>query len=203
MELILEDTQGVLTVPETTFKCDFNEALVHQVLVTYVTNSRQGTRSQKSRAQVAGSGKKPWRQKGTGRARAGSTKSPIWRSGGVTFAATPQEYDKKVNKKMYRGALRSIFSELIRQNRLVVVENFHMESPRTKLLIQKLKEMTLDNVLIIISQPNLNENLFLAARNLNRVSVQSVSNVDPNSLVSSRKALITVSAIKRIEEILA
>lgn len=149
MELVLKDAQSALTVSETTFGRDFNEALVHQVVVAYAAGARQGTRAQKTRAEVTGSGKKPWRQKGTGRARSGSIKSPIWRSGGVTFAARPQDHSQKVNKKMYRGALKSILSELVRQDRLIVVEKFSVEAPKTKLLAQKLKDMALEDVLII------------------------------------------------------
>ena len=149
MELVLKDAQSALTVSETTFGRDFNEALVHQVVVAYAAGARQGTRAQKTRAEVTGSGKKPWRQKGTGRARSGSIKSPIWRSGGVTFAARPQDHNQKVNKKMDRGALKSILSELVRQDRLIVVEKFSVEAPKTKLLAQKLKDMALEDVLII------------------------------------------------------
>lgn len=201
MELVTKDANSVLTVSETTFGRDFNEALVHQVVVAYAAGARQGTRAQKSRGEVTGSGKKPWRQKGTGRARAGTVKSPIWRSGGVTFAARPQDHSQKVNKKMYRGALRSIFSELLRQERLVVVEKFSVEEPKTKLLTQKLKAMSLTDVLIITSE--LDENLFLAARNLHTVDVRDVISIDPVSLIAFDKVVVTADAVKQIEEMLA
>ncbi|MFP3019410.1 MAG: 50S ribosomal protein L4 [Arsenophonus sp.] len=201
MELLIKDVQSTLIVSETTFGCDFNEALVHQVIVSYSAGSRQGTRSQKTRSEVSGSGKKPWRQKGTGRARAGSVKSPIWRSGGVTFAAKPQDHSQKVNKKMYRGALKSILSELVRQNRLIIFEKFVLEAPKTKLLVEKLKKMALDNVLILTN--NVNENLFLASRNLYKVDIRDAIHIDPISLVTFEKVIMTTDAAKKIEEILA
>ncbi|WP_294614704.1 50S ribosomal protein L4 [uncultured Gilliamella sp.] len=200
MELVVKDAQA-LSVSETTFGREFNEALVHQVVVAYAAAARQGTRAQKTRAEIAGSGKKPWRQKGTGRARSGSIKSPIWRSGGVTFAAKPQDHSQKVNRKMYRGALKSIFSELVRQERLIVVENFTVEAPKTKLLTQKLNEMNLNDVLIITSE--VDENLFLAARNLYKVDVRDVAGIDPVSLIAFDKVVITVDAVKQVEEKLA
>ena len=201
MELVTKDAQSALTVSETTFGREFNEALVHQVIVAYAAGARQGTRAQKTRAEVAGSGKKPWRQKGTGRARSGNVKSPIWRSGGVTFAAKPQDHSQKVNKKMYRGAIKSILSELVRQDRLVVVEKFEVAAPKTKVLVQKLKEMALDDVLIITA--DLDENLFLAARNLYKVDVRDVQAIDPVSLIAFEKVVITAEAVKQIEEMLA
>ena len=196
MELVLKDAQSALTVSETTFGRDFNEALVHQVVVAYAAGARQGTR-----AEVTGSGKKPWRQKGTGRARSGSIKSPIWRSGGVTFAARPQDHSQKVNKKMYRGALKSILSELVRQDRLIVVESFSVEAPKTKLLAQKLKDMALEDVLIITGE--LDENLFLAARNLHKVDVRDATGIDPVSLIAFDKVVMTADAVKQVEEMLA
>ncbi|MDB2386550.1 50S ribosomal protein L4 [Shewanella sp.] len=200
MELVLKDAQSALEVSETTFGRDFNEALVHQVVVAYAANARQGTRAQKTRAEVVGSGKKPWRQKGTGRARAGTVKGPIWRGGGVTFAAKAQDHSQKVNKKMYRGALKSIFSELVRQDRLVVVESFGVEAPKTKELKAKLAEMQLEDVLIVT--PEVDENLFLAARNLYKVDVRDVAGIDPVSLIAFNKVLVTAEAIKQIEEML-
>jgi len=196
MELVLKDAQSALTVSETTFGRDFNEALVHQVVVAYAAGARQGTRAQKTRAEVTGSGKKPWRQKGTGRARSGSIKSPIWRSGGVTFAARPQDHSK-----MYRGALKSILSELVRQDRLIVVEKFSVEAPKTKLLAQKLKDMALEDVLIITGE--LDENLFLAARNLHKVDVRDATGIDPVSLIAFDKVVMTADAVKQVEEMLA
>lgn len=201
MELVTKDAQSALTVSETTFGREFNEALVHQVVVAYAAGARQGSRAQKTRAEVSGSGKKPWRQKGTGRARAGDIKSPIWRSGGVTFAAKPQDHSQKVNKKMYRGAIKSILSELVRQDRLVVVEKFEIEAPKTKVLVQKLKDMALQDVLIVTA--SLNENLFLAARNLYKVDVRDVQGIDPVSLIAFDKVVMTVDAVKQIEEMLA
>ncbi|ABV85514.1 MULTISPECIES: 50S ribosomal protein L4 [Shewanella] len=200
MELVLKDAQSALEVSEATFGRDFNEALVHQVVVAYAANARQGTRAQKTRAEVTGSGKKPWRQKGTGRARAGTVKGPIWRGGGVTFAAKTQDHSQKVNKKMYRGALKSIFSELVRQDRLIVVESFGVEAPKTKELKAKLNEMQLEDVLIVT--PEVDENLFLAARNLYKVDVRDVAGIDPVSLIAFNKVLVTAEAIKQIEEML-
>lgn len=201
MELVLKDAQSALEVSETTFGRDFNEALVHQVVVAYAANARQGTRGQKTRAEVTGSGKKPWRQKGTGRARAGSVKGPIWRGGGVTFAAKTQDHSQKVNKKMYRGALKSILSELVRQDRLVVVESFSVEAPKTKELKAKLKAMNLEDVLIVTAE--VDENLFLAARNLYKVDVRDVAGLDPVSLIAFNTVLVTADAVKQIEEMLA
>ena len=200
MELVLKDAQSALEVSETTFGRDFNEALVHQVVVAYAANARQGTRGQKTRAEVHGTAKKPWRQKGTGRARSGDVKSPIWRGGGVTFAAKTQDHSQKVNKKMYRGALKSILSELVRQDRLVVVESFGVEAPKTKELKAKLAEMNLEDVLIVT--PEIDENLFLAARNLYKVDVRDVAGIDPVSLIAFNKVLVTADAIKQIEEML-
>ncbi len=201
MELQVKDAQSALTVSETTFGREFNEALIHQVVVAYAAGARQGSRAQKTRAEVSGSGKKPWRQKGTGRARSGDIKSPIWRSGGVTFAAKPQDHSQKVNKKMYRGAIKSILSELVRQDRLVVVEKFEIDAPKTKVLVQKLKDLALEDVLIITA--SLDENLFLAARNLYKVDVRDVQGIDPVSLIAFDKVVVTVDAVKQIEEMLA
>ncbi|MCW3171627.1 50S ribosomal protein L4 [Shewanella subflava] len=201
MELVLKDAQSALEVSETTFGRDFNEALVHQVVVAYAANARQGTRGQKTRAEVTGSGKKPWRQKGTGRARAGSVKGPIWRGGGVTFAAKTQDHSQKVNKKMYRGALKSILSELVRQDRLVVVESFSVDAPKTKELKAKLQAMNLEDVLIVTAE--VDENLFLAARNLYKVDVRDVAGLDPVSLIAFNTVLVTADAVKQIEEMLA
>lgn len=201
MELVMKDAKGALQVSETTFGREFNEALIHQVVVAYANGARQGTRAQKSRSEVSGGGKKPWRQKGTGRARAGSIRSPIWRSGGVTFAAKPQDHSQKVNKKMYRAALQSILSELVRQERLIVVEQFSIEAPKTKELVAKLKGLDLTDVLIVT--PEVDENLFLAARNLYKVDVRDVTGLDPVSLIAFDKVLITADAVKQIEEMLA
>jgi large subunit ribosomal protein L4 len=190
-----------LTVSETTFGRDFNEALVHQVVVAYAAGARQGTRAQKTRSEVSGGGAKPWRQKGTGRARAGTIRSPIWRTGGVTFAAKPQDHSQKVNKKMYRGAMKSILSELVRQERLIVVDNFSVEAPKTKELVAKLKELELTDALIVTSE--VDENLFLAARNLYKVDARDVAGIDPVSLIAFDKVVITAAAVKQVEEMLA
>ncbi len=201
MELVLKDAQSALEVNPTIFGREFNEALVHQVVVAYAAGARQGTRAQKTRAEVSGGGIKPWRQKGTGRARAGTISSPIFRKGGVTFASKPQDFSQKVNKKMYSGALRSILSELVRQERLVVVEKFGVEAPKTKELVAKLKALELNDVLIITSE--VDENLFLAARNLYKVDVRDAQGIDPVSLVAFDKVLITADAVKQLEERLA
>ena len=201
MELVLKDAGSALEVSEATFGRDFNEALVHQVVVAYAAGARQGSRKQKTRSEVSGGGAKPWKQKGTGRARAGTIRSPIWRSGGVTFAARPQDHSQKVNRKMYRAALQSIFSELVRQERLVVVENFAVETPKTKELVAKLKDLDLKDVLIVTEE--VEENMFLAARNLYKVDVRDVAGIDPVSLVGFDKILITAAAVKQIEEQLA
>jgi large subunit ribosomal protein L4 len=200
MELSLKDAAGALEVSEATFGLEFNEALVHQVVVAYAAGARQGTRAQKTRSEVSGGGAKPWRQKGTGRARAGTSRGPIWRSGGVTFAAKPQDHSQKVNRKMYRGAIKSILSELVRQDRLVVVENFTVETPKTKELVAKLNGLELKDVLIVT--PDVDENLFLSARNLYKVDVRDVGGIDPVSLVGFEKVLMTASAVKQIEEML-
>ena len=192
---------GKVEVSENTFARDYNEALIHQVVTAYLAGARQGTRAQKNRSAVAGGGKKPWRQKGTGRARAGTIRSPIWRSGGVTFAATPQEHSQKVNRKMYRSAMRSILSELARSERLVVVENMNLEQPKTKLLAEQLKGYGLDNVLIVASE--VDQNLYLASRNLHKVDVRDVEGVDPVSLIAFDKVVVTVDAVKKFEEALA
>jgi len=201
MELVLKDANSALEVSEATFGRDFNEALVHQVVVAFGAGARQGSRAQKTRSEVRGGGAKPWRQKGTGRARAGTIRSPIWRSGGVTFAAKPQDHSQKVNKKMYRGAIQSILSELVRQERLIVVEKFAVETPKTKELISKLKELELKDVLIVTSE--VDENLFLSARNLYKVDVRDVQGIDPVSLIAFEKVLITADAVKQLEESLA
>ncbi|MGM8852083.1 50S ribosomal protein L4 [Salinicola sp. V024] len=198
MNLNLVGAAGTVEVSEATFGKDFNEALVHQVVTAYLAAGRQGTRAQKNRSDVRGGGKKPWRQKGTGRARAGTIRSPIWRSGGVTFAARPQDYTQKVNRKMYRAAMRSILSELIRQDRLVLVEEFAVEAPRTKELVGKLKDLELEKVLIVTE--DIDEKLYLAARNIPNVDVVDAAAADPVSLIAFDKVLMTVSALRKFEE---
>ena len=192
---------GTVAVSEANFAREYNEALVHQVVTAFLSGARQGTRSQKTRSEVAGGGKKPWRQKGTGRARAGTIRSPIWRSGGVTFAAKPQDHSQKVNRKMYRAAMRSILSELARTDRLMIVEALDVEQPKTKLLVETLKGYGVDNVLIVAD--NVDKNLYLASRNLHKVDVRDVEGTDPVSLIAYEKVMITVDAIKKFEETLA
>ena len=192
---------GTVAVSEANFAREYNEALVHQVVTAYLSGARQGTRSQKTRSEVAGGGKKPWRQKGTGRARAGTIRSPIWRSGGVTFAAKPQDHSQKVNRKMYRAAMRSILSELARTDRLMIVEAFDVEQPKTKLLAETLKGYGVDNVLIVAD--NVDKNLYLASRNLHKVDVRDVEGADPVSLIAYDKVMFTVDAVKKFEEALA
>jgi len=190
-----------VSVSDAAFGREYNESLVHQVVTAYMAGARQGTRAQKTRSEVSGGGKKPWRQKGTGRARAGTIRSPIWRSGGVTFAAKPQDYTQKVNRKMYRAAIQVILSELVRQERLVVVEEFSVSAPKTKEMLAKLSGLSLDNVLVVSDE--LEENVYLAARNLPKVDVRDVQGIDPVSLVAHEKVLVTVPALKKIEEMLA
>ncbi|MDG1255083.1 MAG: 50S ribosomal protein L4 [Glaciecola sp.] len=201
MELTLKDANSILEVSDATFGLEFNEALVHQVVVAFGAGARQGTKAQKTRAEVRGGGKKPWNQKGTGRARAGTIRSPIWVGGGRAFAAKPRSFEQKVNKKMYRGAIRSILSELIRQDRLIVVEKFGVDAPKTKALLAQLSTYDLTDVLIVT--PEVDENLFLASRNLYKVDVRDVQGIDPVSLIAFEKVLITADAMKQLEEALA
>lgn len=188
-------------VNDQAFGREFNEALVHQVVVAYMNAGRAGTKAQKTRAEVRGGGRKPWRQKGTGSARAGSIRSPIWVGGGRAFAAKPRDYSQKVNRKMYRGALRSMLSELARQDRLVVVQSFEMDAPKTKQLVGRLKELDAERALILVEA--FEEKLFLAARNLPHVEVLPVAQLDPVSLARHAKVLVTVGALKMLEERLA
>ncbi len=190
--------KGSVDVAEAAFGAEFNEALVHQVVTAYLAGGRAGTKAQKNRSAVRGGGAKPWNQKGTGRARAGTIRSPIWVGGGRTFAAKPRSFEQKVNKKMYRAALRSMLSELIRQDRLVVVDELQLEAPKTKLLAAKLKEYELDNVLIL--NEAFDESVFLAARNLPNVGICDVASMDPVVLIRFDKVLVTVPALKLIEE---
>lgn len=191
---------GTVEVSDIAFGKEFNQDLVHQAVTAYLAGARQGTRAQKTRSEVSGGGKKPWRQKGTGRARAGTIRSPIWRTGGVTFAAKPQDHSQKLNRKMYRAALRSIMSELARQERLVVVESFDLEAPKTKALVQKLGDYGVQDVLIVTEE--VTENLYLSSRNLHKVDVRDAVGVDPVSLIRFEKVLVTVPALKKIEEML-
>jgi|TARA_R110002020_G_scaffold302052_1_gene517458 large subunit ribosomal protein L4 len=194
-------TGAAVELSDTAFGREFNEALVHQVVTAYLAGARQGTRAQKTRAEVSGGGIKPWRQKGTGRARAGSIRSPIWRGGGRTFAAKPQDWSQKVNRKMYRGAMQCILAELIRQERLILVEELSVSGPKTKELIAKLGELNASRALIVTKE--VDENLYLAARNIPHVNVLDTSEVDPVSLIAFDKVIMTVEAAKQFEEALA
>jgi large subunit ribosomal protein L4 len=193
-------TDKAVDVSETAFGRQYNEALVHQVVVAFMAGTRQGSKAQKTRSEVNGGGRKPFRQKGTGRARAGTIRSPIWRGGGATFAAKPRDHSQKVNKKMFRGAMQSILSELIRQDRLVVTEDFAVDAPKTKQMQARLKELDLENVLIVVEE--VDSNLYLAARNLRKVDVIDVQGVNPVNLIGFEKVLFTVGALKKAEEML-
>jgi large subunit ribosomal protein L4 len=202
MKLQLHGAAGKdLQVSEDAFGREFNEGLIHQVVTAYLASGRAGTKAQKTRAQVRGGGAKPWRQKGTGRARHGSIRSPIWVGGGRAFAASPRSYAQKVNRKMYRAAMRSLVSELIRQDRLTVVESLEIAEPRTKLMVAKLKELGVDNALVVVEA--FDENLFLAARNLPDIELLEVTAVDPVSLLRYDRVVMTVAAVRRLEEKLA
>ena len=202
MELKIEKSgkkqAGTMSVADNVFAAKFNEPLIHQVLVSYMAGSRSGTKAQKSRSEVRGGGRKPWRQKGTGRARAGSIRSPIWRGCGVTFAAKSRDFSKKINKKMFRGAMRSIFSELVRQERFVCVDEFDVSESKTKLVKEKLDKLGLKEVLIITE--GLSENLYLGVRNIPKVDVMDSSEIDPYSLIGFEKVLITQAAVEKVEE---
>ena len=189
---------GTVDVAESAFGAEFNEALVHQVVTAYLAGARAGTKAQKNRSAVRGGGIKPWRQKGTGRARAGTIRSPIWVGGGRAFAAQPRDYGQKVNKKMYRAALRSVMSELVRQERLVVVETMELEAPKTKLLATKMKELGVDNALIL--NEAFDEKLYLAARNLPNIGICDAASIDPVVLIRFEKVVVTLPALKLIEE---
>lgn len=201
MELQIVGKKKKLEVSEAVFGARYNEPLIHQVVTAYMAAGRAGTKAQKTRSEVSGGGIKPFRQKGGGRARAGTIRSPIWRKGGIVFAAKPRSFEQKVNKKMYRGAIRSILSELIRLDRLSVVESFEVETPKTKDLLAKLEKMNVGkNALLIIE--TVEENLYLATRNVPTIDVCDVAAVDPVSLIGTEKVLITAAALKQFEELL-
>jgi large subunit ribosomal protein L4 len=187
-----------IKVSEATFGRDFSEALVHQVVTAYMAGARAGTKAQKNRSAVSGGGRKPWKQKGTGRARAGTIRSPIWRGGGTTFAAVPRDHSQKVNRKMYRAGIQAILSELVRQDRLVVVESFELSGPRTKAMVEKLTGLEFSTGLIVANE--IDENVFLASRNLPGVYVLDVEGLDPVSLVGSEKVIMTVEAVEKVQE---
>jgi len=206
MELALTTATGKAStkkveVSDTTFARDYNEGLVHQIVTAYLAGARQGTRGQKTRSEVRGGGAKPFRQKGTGRARAGTIRSPLWRSGGVTFAAKNQDWSQKVNRKQYRAGMQAILSELVRQDRLVVVDKMEIAEPKTKLLADQLKKLGLDSVAIIVD--DMDNNLFFAARNLHKVGLSEAGVIDPLNLVRFDKVLVTVPALKKLEEMFA
>ena len=193
-------SKEAVNLSEVTFGREYNEALIHQVVVAYMATGRQGTKALKTRSEVRGGGAKPYRQKGTGRARAGTIRSPIWRGGGQTFAAKPRDYYQKVNKKMYRGAMRSILSELIRQDRIVVTKDVSIEGPKTKQVQNLLKDLALEDVLIVVEE--VDDNLYLGARNLKNVEVVDVQGINPVTLIRCKKVLFTVGALQKVEEVL-
>ena len=197
MELTVNGGKGI-KVSEATFGRDFSEALVHQVVTAYLAGARAGTKAQKNRSATSGGGTKPWRQKGTGRARAGTIRSPLWRSGGTTFAAAPRDHSQKVNRKMYRGAMQSILSELVRQDRLIVVDAFDLDEPKSKLLVEKLAALGFDTGLIVSDA--VSDNVYLASRNVPGVYTVDVSGIDPVSLVAAEKVILTVTAVEKIQE---
>ncbi len=200
MELTVNGSGSKVSLSQTAFGREFNESLVHQVVTAYLAKARQGSKKQKTRSEVSGGGKKPWKQKGSGRARAGTIRSPLWRGGGKAFAAVPRDFAQKVNKKMYRAAMQSILSELARQGRLVLVDSLVVEQPKTKIFADKLKGLDLTSVLIVAD--SVDENLYLASRNIPAVSVCDAVAVDPVSLISYEKVMLTVPALKKIEEML-
>lgn len=202
MELEIAGNQKKkIQLSERVFECNYNEALIHQVVTAFQAAARAGTHAQKNRSAVSGGGAKPFKQKGTGRARAGTIRSPLWRKGGVVFAAQPRSYEQKVNKKMYRGALRSILSELIRLKRLTVVDSIELDTHKTKSFLAKLNEYNLDKDILIITEA-VEENLYLAARNVPLVDVRDVAAIDPVCLVKANHILITAAALKQLEELL-
>ncbi|MDN5872456.1 MAG: 50S ribosomal protein L4 [Nitrococcus sp.] len=198
MELALREGVGAVQLSERIFAAELKEPLIHQVVVAYLAGGRAGSKAQKTRAAVRGGGGKPWRQKGTGRARAGSIRSPLWRGGGRSFAASPRDHAQKVNRKMYRGALRAILSELARQGRLCIVERFDLDQPKTKLLVDKLAGLDLTDALIVSN--DLSDNVCLAARNLPSVDVRATSRLNPVVLLRHESVLLTVDAVHRLEE---
>jgi large subunit ribosomal protein L4 len=201
MELQIQGGSGSVQVSDETFGQDFRESLVHQVVTACMAGTRAGTVRQKNRTEVSGGGAKPWRQKGTGRARSGTIRSPLWRTGGNAFAARPRDYTQKINRKMYRGAMRSILSELVRQDRLIAVDSIGVDAPKTRDLVAKLKALGADNALIISDAAD--DNLYLAARNIPQVAVCDAASADPVSLIGFEKVIVTANALKQLEERLA
>lgn len=201
MELAVANDSAGVTVSDATFGAQFKPALVHQVVTAYLAGGRAGSKAQKNRAAVSGGGKKPWRQKGTGRARAGTIRSPLWKGGGVTFAASPRDFGQKVNRKMYRGALRSIFGELLRQERLVVIKDLALTERKTRTLLARLQEVGVEQGLIVVAE--IDDKLAYSSNNIPHLAVTDVAGLDPVSLVGAQKVLVTVDALKKIEEWLA
>jgi large subunit ribosomal protein L4 len=200
MELSIAQSTEKLTVSETVFGQEFNPTLVHQIVTAYRAKGRQGSKAQKSRSEVRGGGAKPWRQKGMGKARAGTIRSPIWVGGGCTFAAKPRDFSQKVNRKMYRAALRVIFSKLAVDGRLVVVDSINIDTPKTKIFAAKLKEFDIQNALIILD--SIDENTYIASRNIPNVNLIDTHSIDPVSLLKHKQVLVTTAAVKAIEEAL-
>ncbi len=205
MELTIQKSgkkkAGTMSVADSVFSAEFNEPLIHQVLTSYLAGARSGTKAQKTRSEVRGGGRKPFRQKGTGRARAGTIRSPLWRSGGVTFAARPKDHSQKLNKKMYRGAMRSILAELARQDRLILINEFSVEAPKTKDMVARLKSLDLSDVLIVTDE--VTENLFLSTRNIPHVDVIDTEEINPYVLIGYEKVLMTQDALTKVEGLLA
>ena len=201
MELKINDTGSALSVSDAVFGRELNETLVHQVVTAYMAAGRAGTSAQKNRSAVRGGGIKPWRQKGTGRARAGTSRSPIWRAGGVTFASSTRSYEQKVNRKMYRAAMQVILSELVRSDRVVVLDSLVVAEPKTRLLKSRLQELGVSSALLVADE--VEENLYLASRNIPHVDVMDVEGLNPLSLVEKDKLVVTTAALKKIEERLA
>ena len=198
MDIAIHNSKKKVSVSDDAFAASFNEALVHQLVVSYMASGRAGTKAQKSRSTASGGGAKPWRQKGTGRARAGTIRSPLWRSGGVTFAATPRDYSKKLNKKMYRIGMRSLVSELLRQERLILIEKLGVTEPKTKQMQARLQELGIDSALVLTD--GLDAAVYLAARNIPNVQVMDIAIVDPVSLISQDKVIIDEAALKKLQE---
>jgi large subunit ribosomal protein L4 len=198
MDLQVQNSKDKITVSDAIFGADYKESLVHQLVTAYTAAARSGTKAQKNRSAVSGGGTKPWRQKGTGRARAGTIRSPLWRSGGVTFAAQPRDYSQKINRKMYRAGIRSILSELARQERLIIVEDITVDAPKTKQLVAKLADLGVNKTLIVTETGD--ESLYLSARNIPNVEVTDVAGLNPVNLVRYEHVVVTVGAVRAIEE---
>ena len=198
MDIAIHNSNKKVSVSDDAFAASFNEPLVHQLVVSYMAGARAGTKAQKTRSEVSGGGAKPWRQKGTGRARAGTIRSPIWRSGGITFAATPRDYSQKLNKKMYRVGMRSLVSELVRQDRLILIDKLGVTEPKTRQMQARLEELGVNDALVLTD--GLDSTVYLAARNIPNILVMDISIVDPVSLLQQEKVVIDEAALKKLEE---